>query len=216
MTREEIKSRLSNIGEAIGDIALEYISKLEKENTELDCQKNRNKFCYSCTNATERCFRNEIGCPCEKYKSYKEENKELKAYNEKLLDSDIEKHNKIVELQRENEGLKAQIEKLKPYTNVSLPNDTCYKCEKELSIENRASVILTSNPPKYLCKECAGEKEVEKHKWDDILLGNGADYDKKIAKEYTTLQEQIEQLEKRNAELKEHISTLEQIKKRTR
>lgn len=51
---------------------------LEKENAELDCQKNRNKSCYSCANATERCFRNEIACPCQKYKSYKEENAELK------------------------------------------------------------------------------------------------------------------------------------------
>lgn len=48
---------------------------------ELDCQKNRNKFCYSCANAEDRCFRNEIGCPCQKYKSYKEENAELKARN---------------------------------------------------------------------------------------------------------------------------------------
>ena len=54
------------------------IAELEKENAELDCQKNRNKACYSCANATERCFRNEIGCPCEKYKSYKDENAELK------------------------------------------------------------------------------------------------------------------------------------------
>ena len=51
---------------------------LEKENAELDCQMNRNKYCYSCVNATDRCFRNEIGCPCEKYKSYKDENAELK------------------------------------------------------------------------------------------------------------------------------------------
>lgn len=50
----------------------------KKENAELDCQVNRNKFCYSCTNATDRCFRNEIGCPCEKYKSYKDENVEMK------------------------------------------------------------------------------------------------------------------------------------------
>lgn len=50
----------------------------EKRIAELDCQKNRNKACYSCANATERCFRNEIGCPCEKYKSYKDENAELK------------------------------------------------------------------------------------------------------------------------------------------
>ena len=48
---------------------------------ELDCQMNRNKYCYSCVNATDRCFRNEIGCPCEKYKSYKDENA---ALNERL------------------------------------------------------------------------------------------------------------------------------------
>ena len=34
------------------------------------------------------------------------ENAELKAYNEKLLDSDIEKHNKIVELEKELEQTK--------------------------------------------------------------------------------------------------------------
>ena len=54
------------------------IAELEKEIAELDCQKNRNKACFSCANATERCFKNEIGCPCEKYKSYKDENAELK------------------------------------------------------------------------------------------------------------------------------------------
>lgn len=37
-TSEEIKNRLSNIGEAIGSIALEYIVELEKENEQL--QKN--------------------------------------------------------------------------------------------------------------------------------------------------------------------------------
>lgn len=34
-TPEEIKNRLSNIGEAIGTIALEYIVKIEKENQQL-------------------------------------------------------------------------------------------------------------------------------------------------------------------------------------
>lgn len=34
-TPDEIKNRLSNIGEAIGSIALEYIVDLEKENAEL-------------------------------------------------------------------------------------------------------------------------------------------------------------------------------------
>ena len=53
------------------------IAELERKNAELDCQVNRNKYCYSCANATDRCFRNEIGCPCEKYKSYKDENAKL-------------------------------------------------------------------------------------------------------------------------------------------
>lgn len=61
------------------------IAELEKEIAELDCQKNRNKACYSCANTTERCFKNEIGCPCEKYKSYKDENAELKDKLEVLI-----------------------------------------------------------------------------------------------------------------------------------
>ena len=61
------------------------IAELEKEIAELDCQKNRNKACYSCANATERCFKNEIACPCEKYKSYKDENAELKDKLEVLI-----------------------------------------------------------------------------------------------------------------------------------
>lgn len=34
-TSEEIKNRLSNIGAAIGNIALEYITKIEEENEQL-------------------------------------------------------------------------------------------------------------------------------------------------------------------------------------
>ena len=55
-----------------------------KENAELDCQMNRNKYCHSCVNATDRCFRKEIGCPCGKYKSYKDENAELEKENAEL------------------------------------------------------------------------------------------------------------------------------------
>lgn len=54
------------------------IAELEQENAELDCQMNRNRYCYSCKNATERCFKKEIGCPCGNYKSYKDEIAELK------------------------------------------------------------------------------------------------------------------------------------------
>ena len=86
-------------------------TQLKKENAELDCQKNRNKFCYSCANATERCFRNEIGCPCEKYKSYKDENTELK---EKWLQATDEgtswAHRKSLE--RENSELKELIKNI--------------------------------------------------------------------------------------------------------
>ena len=79
---EELKKKLKEELKTIADKDLSFVARfdaLEKENAELDCQKNRNKFCYSCANATERCFRNEIGCPCGKYKSYKDENAELKT-----------------------------------------------------------------------------------------------------------------------------------------
>lgn len=42
---KEIKNRLSNIGEAIGMIALEYIEKLEKENQQLKQQIKKLKCC---------------------------------------------------------------------------------------------------------------------------------------------------------------------------
>ena len=47
-TAEEIKNRLSNIGEAIGTIALEYIGELEKENEQLKQQIEKMKCCHSC------------------------------------------------------------------------------------------------------------------------------------------------------------------------
>ena len=86
MTKDEMKDKISM---ALKDPILQQgfevicikLSRLEKENAELDCQMNRNKYCYSCANVTDRCFRNEIGCPCEKYKSYKDENS---ALNERL------------------------------------------------------------------------------------------------------------------------------------
>ena len=84
MTKDEMKDKISMaLKDPILQMGFEVIcsklSRLEKENAELDCQMNRNKSCYSCANTTDRCFRNEIGCPCEKYKSYKDENAEMKA-----------------------------------------------------------------------------------------------------------------------------------------
>ena len=73
----------------------------KKEIAELDCQMNRNKFCYSCINATDRCFRKEIGCPCEKYKSYKDENAELEKEKCELLGIIQGKDKVIQELKKE-------------------------------------------------------------------------------------------------------------------
>jgi hypothetical protein len=84
------------------------------ENAELDCQKNRNKYCYSCANATEKCFKNEIGCPCDNYKSYKDENEELRnngftvsAMTEQQLKVALEKGE---QLEKENAELKETVE----------------------------------------------------------------------------------------------------------
>ena len=80
-----------------------------KEIAELDCQMNRNKYCYSCANATDRCFRNEVGCPCEKYKSYKDEMKD--KISMALKDSVLQQRFEII--CKENAELKEQIEKMK-------------------------------------------------------------------------------------------------------
>ena len=53
---------------------------------------------------------------------------ELEAYNEKLLNSDIEKHNKIVLLEMENELLKKKIEKMKCCHNCRKFHNLSYDC----------------------------------------------------------------------------------------
>ena len=87
-TKDEMKDKISM---ALKDPVLQQgFEIICKENAELDCQMNRNKYCHSCVNATDRCFRKEIGCPCEKYKSYKDENAELKDFIKDLF---YENHN---------------------------------------------------------------------------------------------------------------------------
>ena len=95
------------------------VKKLEKENAELDSQKNRNKSCYSCANATEKCFRNEIGCPCQKYKSLKEENAELKVEN-KELDMKRKAERQIFQgiVEKKNDQLTKAKEILKEFVQV--------------------------------------------------------------------------------------------------
>lgn len=80
----------------------ESIAELEETNEELTCQMRRNFYCYSCTNATDKCYRKEIGCPCGKYKSYKDENAELKSIAEFQQSSNMNTH---FENKRLKEGL---------------------------------------------------------------------------------------------------------------
>ena len=138
----------SRIGSIMGKMLIKYaevfqnrIEQLEKENAELDCQKNRNKFCYSCANATERCFRNEIGCPCGKYKSYKDENAELKnkdcwkscEYANPKAEL-IEQHIKdIQKLTKAKELLAKWVELFKPKSNTALPTPIQVVTEQFLS-----------------------------------------------------------------------------------
>lgn len=76
------------------------------------------------------------------------------------------------------------------------PKETDYSCNckgcKHINLES------IDEP----CCNCVDSNKYEKEKWGDILLKDCAVYDKKIAEEYTTLQEQIAKLKERNAELK--------------
>lgn len=83
--KDEIKDKISMALKDKDPLLQQGFEIICKENAELDCQMNRNKYCHSCVNATDRCFRKEIGCPCEKYKSYKDENAELKDKLEVLI-----------------------------------------------------------------------------------------------------------------------------------
>lgn len=106
----------------------------KKEIAELDCQMNRNKSCYSCANATDRCFRNEIGCPCEKYKSYKDENAEMKAQI-KLLTEKVgfwEEQTKLKEAQIE------EYDRLNMF-DVARTDELREKAQKQL---NKAKAII--------------------------------------------------------------------------
>jgi hypothetical protein len=113
---EHLKNREEELLNELNNQNVEYnkqIEELEKENAELDCQKNRNKYCYSCANVTERCFKNEIGCPCDNYKSYKDENEELRnngftvsAMTEQQLKVALEKGE---QLEKENAELSEKL-----------------------------------------------------------------------------------------------------------
>ncbi len=115
-TPEEIKNRLSNIGEAIGDIALDYITELEKENTELKEQVSFLKDNLRVARKDREDLQLEIGkglqefikdCPYTALKfyaneKYMEENAELKSIADFQTSSNMDRY---FQLKRSKEQL---------------------------------------------------------------------------------------------------------------
>jgi choline kinase len=94
-TPEVIKNRLSNIGEAIGTITLEYIVELEKENQQL---REKNKILEA--KNFEKCpFRySDMGCD---YCDWKD--RDLKEEYEKELQEEMQQHEqRMFDLQCQN------------------------------------------------------------------------------------------------------------------
>ena len=126
--KDEIKDKISiALKDPILQQGFEIIC---KENAELDCQMNRNKYCYSCVNATDRCFRKEIGCPCEKYKSYKDENAELKErLGDKVMQKQKDKADLVWKLKTANEQKALQLckakEILRKFLDAKSIEETC-------------------------------------------------------------------------------------------
>lgn len=83
----------------------------------------------------------------QQMKRLEEENAKLKAYNEKLLNGDIEKHNKIVELQNaynETEEL------------LSKQIEVTYKLDKEnaeLKRDKEDLIFIRNQKAKFICED---------------------------------------------------------------
>ena len=159
MTKDEMKDKISMalkdpVSQQGFEIICKNLAELEKENAELDCQMNRNKYCYSCANVIDRCFRNEIGCPCAKYKSYKDENAKLK---EKV--SYLEDNLRVARKDRENlqldvaKGLK---EFVKDYPATSLRYLANEKYVEQLTKAKELIEELSSSL--YVVGECDDEE----------------------------------------------------------
>lgn len=158
--------------EKCDDVHLQRIAELEKENAELTCQMKRNFYCYSCKNATEKCYRKEISCPCGKYESYKDENAELKELHESDKKSLALIAKKGADLESENAELKEKlkdVEKVRDYWKSS-SFDWRHKCMSKKSVKvavkaqrqlTKAKEIITNlvkfdgnykNDEEYQCK----------------------------------------------------------------
>lgn len=122
-----------------------------------------------CDNVTDRCFRNEIGCPCEKYKSHKDEIKELKG---KLLNLKI---TQIKDLERKiasqrgtirvyNNKLKSrleQVERLKQ-ENKELREEIAELKEENKFLKEQCLILADGNVCNSTCSEI--KKQLNKAK----------------------------------------------------
>ena len=122
----------------------------------------------------------------------------------------LDLYKKVAELEAEVTRLKNEnLDIINKYTRFAeTDRRTIAELEKKLTEKvTLESLDVVSSKISELEKENAElKKEVEKHKWNNIFLEDCADYDKKIAEEYTTLQERIATLEQENAELKEKLN----------
>ena len=123
----------------------------------------------------------------EQYKAMAEPTiKELKAYNEKLLNSDIEKHNKIVSLEAQTKELQEELEQAKKVQVVEHfeAYGQCRDSRRIAELENKNTELQEKN--------CRLEEQISKWKEDYICLENLKD-------------NQIAELQAHNEKLTRHL-----------
>lgn len=120
---------------------------------------------------------------CKNLLELEEENAELKAYNEKLLNGDIEKHNKIVELEKENTELKEVHESDKRSLRLI--------AEKGVKLENEIAILLS-------CKNCSENKGgyICQKEYEDKCLAQKIQYIKELKEENAGLKEENEEMKR--------------------
>ena len=143
----------------------EINKKLEAENAELKTVKiPQLERKIASIRGCHRVDLEKLKARLEQVERQKQEIAELKAYNEKLLDGDIEKHNKIVELEAELTKRAEQIEALnkdKDYFSDAWDKqiEATYKVVEEL---NKAKEIISKFlNAKSIEETCVAESEAE-------------------------------------------------------
>lgn len=125
-TSEEIKNRLSNIGEAIGNIALEYITKLEEENEQVVkyCKELEAGFLNYKKNYKTK--RQKVFDLETRVRNFEKENEQLKK--ELLTYKNSICNKECAEVWGESERLKEENEQLKQ--QLTKGRDILFECVK--------------------------------------------------------------------------------------